>query len=135
MTDLADNVGTVNAIYAAFGRADIAAILDLLTDDVDWATEGPDEAAPWYGVRHGKDEVAKFFQDIGGALEVHEFAPLSVLAGENEVHALVRFRISSRATGRQGEMNLHHYWRLRDGKVEYYRGSEDSAQTAALLAA
>lgn len=30
-------------------------------------------------------------------------------------------------------MNLHHYWRFRDGKVEYYRGSEDSAQAAAML--
>jgi hypothetical protein len=30
-------------------------------------------------------------------------------------------------------MNLHHYWRFRDGKVEYYRGSEDTAQTVAAL--
>jgi ketosteroid isomerase-like protein len=30
-------------------------------------------------------------------------------------------------------MNLHHYWRFRDGKVEYYRGSEDTALTAAIL--
>jgi len=30
-------------------------------------------------------------------------------------------------------MDLHHYWRLRDGKVAYYRGSEDTALTAAIL--
>ncbi len=26
--------------------------------------------------------------------------------------------------------HLHHYFRFRDGKVEYYRGSEDTAETA-----
>jgi len=31
-------------------------------------------------------------------------------------------------------MNLHHYFRFRDGKIERYRGSEDSAQTVAALA-
>lgn len=30
-------------------------------------------------------------------------------------------------------MNLHHFWRFRDGKVAYYRGSEDTAQTAGIL--
>jgi ketosteroid isomerase-like protein len=30
-------------------------------------------------------------------------------------------------------MNLHHYWRFRDGKVAYYRGSEDTALIAAAL--
>jgi ketosteroid isomerase-like protein len=30
-------------------------------------------------------------------------------------------------------MNLHHYWHFRDGKVEYYRGSEDTALAAAIL--
>lgn len=31
-------------------------------------------------------------------------------------------------------MNLHHYFRFRDGKIEYYRGSEDTVQTVAALA-
>jgi ketosteroid isomerase-like protein len=29
--------------------------------------------------------------------------------------------------------NLHHVFRFRDGKIAYYRGSEDTAQTAAVL--
>jgi ketosteroid isomerase-like protein len=129
-----DNVDTVKAIYEAFGRADVETILDAVTDDVDWATEGERGVAPWYGQRTGKEQVARFFQDIGGAVEVQEFTPLSFTANdENEVHALIRFRIRSRQTGRDAAMNLHHYWRFRDGKVEYYRGSEDSAQAAAML--
>ena len=39
------NVETVQAMYDAFGRGDIAAIIDQLADDVEW-----DRDAPGYGV-------------------------------------------------------------------------------------
>ena len=39
------------------------------------------------------------------------------------------------ATGREASMTMHYYWRLRDGKVEYFRGSEDTAVTAQVFAA
>jgi hypothetical protein len=32
-------------------------------------------------------------------------------------------------------MNLHHYFKFRDGKIAYRRGSEDTAQTEAVLGA
>ena len=31
-------------------------------------------------------------------------------------------------------MHLHHYFRFRGDEVEYYRGSEDTAQMAAAMA-
>ena len=30
-------------------------------------------------------------------------------------------------------MDLHHFFTFRDGKIAYYRGTEDTAQTAAAL--
>ena len=30
-------------------------------------------------------------------------------------------------------MTMHHYWRFRDGKIGYFRGSEDTEQTAQLF--
>jgi hypothetical protein len=30
-------------------------------------------------------------------------------------------------------MNMHHYWKFRDGKICYVRSSEDTAQVAAAL--
>jgi uncharacterized protein len=128
-----DNLNTVKGIYEAFGTGDVAAILDKLTDDVDWAAEASSAVAPWYGQRTGKDAVATFFQGIADSLEVQEFTPLGFAANENEVMVLIRFRVTAKATGREAAMNLHHYWRFRDGNVEYYRGSEDTAQTAAVL--
>jgi ketosteroid isomerase-like protein len=30
-------------------------------------------------------------------------------------------------------MDTHHWWRFRDGKIYFYRGTEDTAQTQDLL--
>ena len=127
------NIKTITAVYEAFGRGDVAAILDAVTDDVDWAAEAASSAAPWYGVRRGKDAVAAFFSDFGSTMEVEEFTPVSFAANDTDVLTVVRFRSRSRSTGKSAEMNLHHYFKFRDGKIAYYRGTEDTAQTEAVL--
>ena len=123
----------IGQVYEAFGRGDVAAILDAVTDDVDWAAETTSTAAPWYGVHHGKDAVAGFFAAFGSAMEVEEFTPVSLAANDTDVLTVVRFRARSRSTGRTAAMDLHHYFRFRDGKIAYYRGTEDTAQTEAVL--
>jgi ketosteroid isomerase-like protein len=128
-----ENIQTVKDMYDAFTRGDAEAILEGLTDDVDWATEAEEGLTPWSGQRTGKDGAGRFFQDVAGAVEVLEFTPQAFTANDDEVMALIRYRAKARATGKEVAMNLHHYWRFRDGKVEYYRGSEDTAQTAAAL--
>jgi uncharacterized protein len=128
-----DNIKTITQVYEAFGRGDVAAILDAVTDDVDWAAEAASSAAPWYGVRHGRDAAAGFFAAFGGAMEVEEFTPVSMAANDTDVHTVVRFQARSRSTGQLAAMNLHHFFRFRDGKIAYYRGSEDTALTAAVL--
>ena len=46
---------------------------------------------------------------------------------------MVHCRAKSRRTGKEVDMNLHHYFRFTDGKVSFYRGTEDSSQTEAAL--
>ena len=128
-----DNVKTIKMVYEAFGRGDVAAILDAVADDVDWAAETTSTVAPWYGLKRGKAEVAEFFEGFGSTMEVEEFTPISFAANDTDVLTVVRFRARARATGRTAAMHLHHYFTFRDGKIAYYRGSEDSAQTVATL--
>ena len=127
------NIKTVVAAYEAFGRGDVAAILDAVTHDVDWAAEAATPTAPWYGMRRGKDAVAQFFTDFGSAMEVQEFTPLTFAANETDVLTVVRCRTTSRRTGKSTAMDLHHLFRFRDGKIAYYRGTEDTAQVEAAL--
>src|SRR5580693_9745688 len=58
------NIETARQMYEAFGRGDVQAILDRVTDDVDWSTDAAIESAPWYGPKHGKDELVSFFEGI-----------------------------------------------------------------------
>ena len=48
------NIKTIEAVYDAFSRGDVAAIQEVVTDDVDWASETTSTVAPWYGVQAGQ---------------------------------------------------------------------------------
>ena len=128
-----DNIKTIQAIYEAFARGDVEAILDGVTEDVDWAAETSSTGAPWYGVRHGKDGVAAFFEAFGSTMEVQDFTPFAFAANDDEVHTVVHCQATSKTTGKAIDHNLHHFFRFRDGKISYYRGTEDTAQTEAAL--
>jgi ketosteroid isomerase-like protein len=128
-----DNIKTIQAVYEAFGRGDVAFIVDAVTHDVDWATDTESTAAPWYGVRRGADGVGSFFEAFGSTMDVDEFEPFSFAANDSEVHSVVRFKATRRANGKSAAMNLHHYFQLRDGKISYYRGTEDTAMVEAVF--
>jgi len=130
-----DHLKLIREIYDAVGRGDVAAILERGTDDVDWAAEAASRAAPWYGPRPGPAGAASFFADLAGSIEITEFTPHAFATGEDDVHLLVRWTFRSIATGREASMTMHHYWRIRDGKVEQFRGSEDTELTARVFAA
>jgi uncharacterized protein len=130
------NIATVKAIYDAFGRGDVEAILEQCTDDVDWATDSALEVAPWHGAKHGKAEVPSFFAAIAETGPVNEFTPLSFTSNDDgDVMVFIRYAFTVTATGKDVAMNLHHYWRFRDAKVAYVRASEDTALVAAALSA
>jgi hypothetical protein len=59
---------------------------------------------------------------------------LSFASNDTDVMVVIRFGITVRANGRSGVMDLHHWWRFRGDKICFYRGTEDTALTAALLA-
>jgi ketosteroid isomerase-like protein len=130
-----DNLTVVREIYEAVGRGDVAAILDRVSDDVDWAAEAASKTAPWYGPRAGQDGVASFFSDLAASIEIGAFTPHSFAVGQDDVHLLVDWTIRPVTTGRQASMTMHHYWRLRDGQVTYFRGSEDTELTAQIFTA
>jgi len=124
-----DNVKTIQQVYEAFGRGDVAAILDTLTDDVDWASEAASTEVPWWGVRNGKGAAADFFAQIAATQEVLEFTPLAMVGEGDDVLTVVHYRAKSTKTGKSVGMEIHHHFHFRGGKISRYRGSEDTLQT------
>ncbi|MBV9952751.1 MAG: nuclear transport factor 2 family protein [Acidimicrobiia bacterium] len=127
------HIKTITGVYEAFGRGDVEHILEQVTDDVDWASEADSRVAPWHGVHRGKAELPHFFQELAANVEVTEFTPLAFTSNDTDVMTAVRFGMAVPATGKSGTMEIRHWFRFRGDKIEYYRGTEDTAMTAELL--
>lgn len=126
-----DPVKTVQAIYEAFGRGDIPAILERLADDIRWE-EWPDNHAqaagvPWLQPLAGKQATLQFFSVVGG-FQFHDFQVRSLMAGGNQVAAdvLVDATVTSGVRIRDEELHL---WTFDDsGKVTRFRHYVDTAK-------
>jgi len=79
----------------------------------------------------GKEGVAAFFQQFGSTVEVLEFTPKVFGSNDTDVFTVVHFRGSNLATSKETDQDLHHWFRFRDDKICYYRGTEDTSQTEA----
>jgi ketosteroid isomerase-like protein len=128
------NTDVIRSIYEAFGRGDVDAILARCAEEVDWAADSALDIAPWHGVKTGKKEVPSFFEGIVKTGPVTEFTPLSFAESDDgDVHVFLRYGFTVSATGKSVTTNLHHFWRLHEGRVTYYPGSEDTALIAEAL--
>ena len=125
------NVQSVQRLYEAYGRGDIDGVLAELADDVDWAAEAASRSLPWYGPFRGKDEVPRFFKEIASNIEITEFDLVSFTANDTDVVAIVHWTYSVPATGKTASMYMQHWWRFADGKIVFFRGSEDTEQSRA----
>jgi len=124
-------LAAVERLYAAFGRGDLDAVLADVADDVDWAAEAAGTAVPWWGAFHGKAEVPRFFAAIGTNVAVEEFDVVSLTANATDVVATVHWTFTVNATGKTASMYMQHWWRFAGDKIVFFRGSEDTAQSAA----
>ena len=123
------NVEVVQETYEAVGRGDISALLDLLTDDVEWTFQGP-SVIPFAGTRRGREGVAEFFSLVGGNLEFERFEPREFVAQGDTVVVLGFERSLVKPTGRTFEQEWAHVYKLREGKVAEFLALEDTAAHA-----
>ena len=126
--DMADNVGTVAAIYEAFGRGDVPAILDKLADDVQWEQGIRATDIPYYAAGVGKAHVVSFFETLGANLELTHFEPLAICDGGDIVAVPIRYAGRIIGGGQIGMEMECHVWRFdADGKVAAFNHVLDLA--------
>ena len=133
---MSDQLTTVQAIYEAFGRGDVPAILEKLSDDVRWEAWADNEAqkagVPWLLPRVGKDETRQFFEVVGG-FTFHEFTILSLMAGGNQVVAEVIVDATVQSETRFRDEELHLWTFDESGKVTRFRHYVDTAKHIAAM--
>ena len=123
------NTEVVQGTYEAVGRGDIPALLDLLTEDLQWTFQGP-SVMPFAGTRRGREGVAEFFSLVGENLEFQEFEPREFVAQGDTVVVLGFERSLVKSTGRTFKQEWAHVYKLRDGKVAEFLALEDTAAHA-----
>ncbi len=121
------NIETVQQIYEAFARGDVAAILDKLDETVEWEYTNAMAEVPWLTNRHGRSEVPKFFESLG-AVELHKFQPKTFLEDGRKVVALIDVDLTVKATGRRvSEEDEVHIWHFNPaGRVSKFAHKLDT---------
>jgi len=119
MESTVNNVRTVQAIYEAFGRGDVAVILDKLDDAVEWETSVPVPEVPWLQARRGKTNIVGFFESMA-PLQITRFEPHTIFDGGDKVFVLIHFE--ALAWGKSDSFsNNGHLWQFNAaGKVVKY---------------
>lgn len=125
-----DNLARVQKIYEAFGRGDIPAIIEMLTNEVRWQTH-LDPIVPWAGDYSGKQRVLQFFAAIDGAVETTAFVPGEFVAQGDTVVSFGEYGCKVRATGKSALTRWVFVWKFSDGRVSSYEQFHDPAIVAA----
>jgi len=120
------NADTVKAIYEAFGRGDVPAILEHLDENVAWDTETETPGVPWLAARRGRANIAGFFESLA-PLEFTRFEPHTFFEDGDRVFAIIA--IETNNAGKHYVIpNEGHLWRFNgSGKVVKYDHLTDTA--------
>ena len=117
----------VQAIIGAFLRGDIPAVLDKLSDGVEWTAGRPMDGVSTFGTFKGKDSVMKFFQALGDGTEFKVFEPNEYIAQYDKVIAFVHVEAVVKKNGKPYTQDAVQVWTVQDGKVTKFRVYEDTA--------
>ncbi|MBW8829662.1 MAG: nuclear transport factor 2 family protein [Burkholderiales bacterium] len=123
-------VQIVQAIYEAFGRGDVPALVAMMSDDVEWIHRG-EIGVPYMGRFVGKEAVAKWFGLVAEADGIQAFEPREFLAGPDHVTVLGWERTKALPAGKVFETDWVHVFTVRGGKITRFIGTYDTAASAA----
>ena len=123
---MSTNVSLVEGAYEAYQRGDIAAILDIIADDVDWHVVGP-SSLPFPRECHTKEEVAGFFKALAESDDVIEFDCREIIDAGDDVVALGYIKTTLRATGESTESEWVHVMTVENGMLTRFVEFFDTA--------
>lgn len=122
---MGSNAAVVQSAYDAFARGDIAAVIELVDDDVQWSSPS---TLPQGGHFTGKAGVGEFFQAVGRAwsslaLDVEKVGEL----GAELVIGVLRAD-GTRQDGTSSGYGTAHVFTVRNGKITRFREYTDLDQ-------
>jgi hypothetical protein len=126
-----ENTRLAQSAYEAFGRGDMAALAEMMADDIEWVNPGDPADNPNAGTFRGKEAVLGWFGGLGSTVDFATFEPQEFIAQNDKVVSLVYVEARARGTGRRFVNREAHVWAFRDGKVARFEIYHDTAASAA----
>ena len=126
-----ENASLARSAYEAFGRGDMAALSEVMADDIEWVVPGDPSDNPDAGTFNGKEAVLGWFGGLASSLDFTTFEPREFIAQNDKVVSLVYAEATVRNTGRVVVNHEAHVWTFRDGKVARFQIYFDTAAAAA----
>jgi ketosteroid isomerase-like protein len=129
-----DNVTIVRGMYEAFARGDVAAVLDVFDENIEWNEAEGNPLHPGRAQIGWQQVVEEVFARIPESWEGFQIQTDRFLTDGDTVVVQGRYRAtSSRVTGRPLDAQAAHVWDLREGKVVRFQQYVDTRQMAASL--
>jgi uncharacterized protein len=125
-----ENISIVQQAYSNFKSGDIASLLSLFSDGIEWELPKV-ENMPFSGKRQGRDAVGQFFASVNEQQDVIQFEPREFVAQGNKVVSLGHYEWRVKSTGREFKSDWVHIFTIEGGKVTAFREHFDSAAAAA----
>lgn len=120
----------VKAIYDAFGRGDVPAVLGAFDPQIQWR-EAENflyaDGNPYAGPQAVADGV---FHRLVADIANFAVLPAHFVEGGDTVVVEGRYRGTMKATGRSVDAQFAHLWQLREGKVVRFQQYTDTKQWA-----
>ena len=117
---------TVQSMYAAFGRGNIAALLESVTDDIEWTHRGS-LGLPYMGTFQGKAALLQWFGHVAASDGIQVFEPREFLAGSDHVTVLGWERTQALPGVGVFDTDRVHVMKLRGDKICRFVGMYDTA--------
>jgi hypothetical protein len=123
-----ESLQVVKEGFAAFGRGDMAGLLSLMAEDVEW--DIPGAGLPLAGNYRGRDGVASFFQKLAADVDILDFQPREFVADADRVLVVGWERAKVKATNRTVDLDWVMGFTVRGGKIARYRQYYDTKALA-----
>ena len=107
----AENIDVINRIYEAFENRDTAALLSLLSHNIN-VIQCPQ--VPWGGVFQGIDEAQLFFGTVNKYLDSHVAIELTINGGDR-IAVIGRAHGTIKGAGGHFDVPIVHLWTFKDG--------------------
>jgi ketosteroid isomerase-like protein len=125
-----ENTQLVKQAYENYKSGNISALLNLFSDDIEWELDET-ENVPFSGARSGKEQVAKFFDELNDAQHSLQFEPREFIAQGDKVVALGHYAWMVNSTDRTYESDWAEVFTIRNGKISKFREYANTAAGAA----